>query len=97
MIIRRSAASRTKWWRPVEAAHAFEPGMRSPGAASCLVEAEGIAVPRPAAKDGTPSENLDDRARRVQALMAVLTGDVPGERAERRGADALGGAPWGRS
>jgi predicted RecB family nuclease len=47
------------------------------------VEAEGIAVPRPAAKDGMPPEKLDDRARRVQALMAVLTADVPGERAER--------------
>jgi hypothetical protein len=47
------------------------------------VEARGTPVPRPTAKEGTPSEKIDDRARRVQALMAVLTADVPGERADR--------------
>jgi uncharacterized protein len=47
------------------------------------VEAKGIVVPRPTAKDGSPSEKLDDRARRVQALMEVLTAEIPVERADR--------------
>lgn len=47
------------------------------------VEAGGTPVPRPAPKDGAAPEKLDDRARRVQALMAALTADVPADRAER--------------
>jgi hypothetical protein len=40
-------------------------------------------VPRPEPKDGIAPEKLDDRARRVQALMIALTSDIPMERAER--------------
>ena len=47
------------------------------------VEAGGTPVPRPAPKDGAAPETLDDRARRVQALMAALTANVPADRAER--------------
>lgn len=47
------------------------------------VEAGGTSVPRPVPKDGAAPEKLDDRARRVQALMAALTADVPADRAER--------------
>ena len=43
----------------------------------------GTSVPRPEPKDGTAPEKLDDRARRVQALMTALTGDVRAERAQR--------------
>lgn len=47
------------------------------------VEAGGTPVPRPDTKDGTTPEKLDDRARRVQALMTALTADVPVERGQR--------------
>src|SRR5262245_20976704 len=47
------------------------------------VETGGTPVPRPVPKDGAAPEKLDDRARRVKALMAALTSDVPADRAER--------------
>jgi uncharacterized protein len=47
------------------------------------VEAGGTPVPRPVPKDGAAPEKLDERARRVQALMTALTADVPADRAER--------------
>ena len=47
------------------------------------IEAGGTSVPRPAPKDGAAPEKVDDRARRVQALMAALTADVPPDHAER--------------
>jgi predicted RecB family nuclease len=47
------------------------------------VEAGGTPVPRPIPEDGAAPEKLDDRARRVQSLMAALTADVPAERDER--------------
>jgi len=47
------------------------------------VEAGGTPVPRPLAKDGAAPQKLDDRARRVQALMTGLTAGVPSDRAHR--------------
>ena len=47
------------------------------------IEVGGTTVPRPEPKDGTAPEKLDDRARRVQALMTALTADVPAERGRR--------------
>jgi uncharacterized protein len=47
------------------------------------VERDGTPVPRPQPKDGAPSTEIDDRARRVLALMEALTADVPVDRAER--------------
>lgn len=47
------------------------------------VEAGGILVPRPMPKDGAAPEKIDDRAQRVQALMAALTTGVPPNRADR--------------
>ena len=47
------------------------------------VEAGGVQVPRLEPKDGAAPEKLDDRARRVQALMTALTADIPAERTER--------------
>jgi uncharacterized protein len=47
------------------------------------IEVGGTLVPRPERQDGTAPEKIDDRARRVQALMSVLTADVPAERSER--------------
>ena len=47
------------------------------------LEAGGTPVPRPVPKDGAAPEKLDDRARRVQALMAALTADIPVDRAKR--------------
>lgn len=47
------------------------------------VEAGGTLVPRPEPKDGAAPEKLDERGRRVQALVAALTADVPVDRAER--------------
>jgi len=47
------------------------------------LEAGGTPVPRPVPTDGAAPEKLDDRARRVQALMAALTADVPADRTER--------------
>lgn len=46
-------------------------------------ESGGTPVPRPAPKDGAAPEKLDERARRVLALMAALTADVPSDRRER--------------
>jgi AAA domain len=47
------------------------------------MEAGGTQIPRPEPKDGSAPEKLDDRARRVAALMAALTAGVPAERTER--------------
>jgi uncharacterized protein len=47
------------------------------------LEATGSLVPRPRSSDGVASEQPDERARRVEALFAALTGDVPAERADR--------------
>jgi uncharacterized protein len=47
------------------------------------IEAGGTQVPRPQPEDGSPSPKLDERARRVQALITKLTADLPAERAER--------------
>jgi uncharacterized protein len=49
------------------------------------IETGGTPVPRPEHKDGTAPEKLDDRARRVQALMTALTADVPADRVLRDG------------
>ncbi len=46
--------------------------------------AAGQAIPRPTLKDGAAPQKVDDRARRVQALMVALTADKPPpERSER--------------
>lgn len=45
--------------------------------------ARGDDLPRPEPKPGDPSEALDERTQRLQALMEVLTCDVPEEPAER--------------
>ncbi len=47
------------------------------------VEANGTPVPRPAPQEDAASEKVDDRARRVLALVAALTADIPADRAER--------------
>lgn len=47
------------------------------------VEAGGTSLPRPVAQNGAAPEKLDERARRVQALVVALTADVPAERSER--------------
>jgi predicted RecB family nuclease len=47
------------------------------------VEANGTPVPRPAPKDGAAPEKVDDRSRRMQALVAGLTADVPPDRDAR--------------
>jgi len=47
------------------------------------LEAAGTPVPRPVPKDGAAPDKLDDRARRVQGLMAGLTTNVPVERTGR--------------
>lgn len=47
------------------------------------VEAGGTPVPRPAPKDSAPSAKIDERARRVQGLIATLTKDVPLDRSAR--------------
>ena len=44
---------------------------------------QGIEVPRPAARDGEPSEDLSERQARVAALVARLTRDVPADAALR--------------
>src|SRR2546428_4510731 len=38
---------------------------------------------RPEPGDGAPPPAIDERGRRVRALMAALTADVPADRAER--------------
>src|SRR5207248_6025040 len=47
------------------------------------VEAKGTPVPRPVPKDSAAPEKVDDRARRVQALVAALTANVPLDHRER--------------
>lgn len=47
------------------------------------VEAGGTPVPRLTPKDGAAPEQIDDRSRRVQALMDALIADVPVDHAER--------------
>ena len=47
------------------------------------LEAAGTEVPRPQLADGTASEPITERARRVQALVAALTAGIPTERSER--------------
>jgi uncharacterized protein len=47
------------------------------------VEADGREVPRPERKDGAASDVIDERARKVQAVVAALTADVPPDPAER--------------
>ena len=49
-----------------------------------LVEG-GDDIPRPTPDDGAPSEGVDERQQRVQALMARLLADVPLECDERSG------------
>jgi predicted RecB family nuclease len=43
-----------------------------------LIE-RGKNIPRPAAKDGAPSEGLDERQRRVAAIVEALTADLPAD------------------
>jgi predicted RecB family nuclease len=45
--------------------------------------AEGTEIPRPALGEGAPSEELDERQKRVAALTAQLTAGLPLEAAER--------------
>ncbi len=47
-----------------------------------LVDA-GKIIPRPAVGDGMPSEELDERQKKVAALVAQLTADIPFNPAER--------------
>ena len=47
------------------------------------LEKNGTVIPRPAAKDGAPSETLDERQKRVAALVAQLTENIPIDPAER--------------
>ena len=47
------------------------------------LEAQGTPVPRPVPKEGTAPEKVDERARRVQALIEKLTADVPRDRGDR--------------
>jgi len=47
------------------------------------LEAAGTEVPRPKPADGTASEPITDRARRVQTLFAALTAGISTERTER--------------
>ncbi len=47
------------------------------------VEASGISVPRPAPGEGAAPEAVDEKARRVQALVDALTAGVSPDRAAR--------------
>jgi len=47
-----------------------------------LVE-RGQVIPRPEVGDGAPSEELDERQKKVAALVAQLTADIPFNPAER--------------
>ncbi len=47
------------------------------------IERQGTPVPRPPLQEGTAPEAVDERARRVRALMEALTADVPAARPER--------------
>ncbi len=51
-------------------------------------EESGTHVPRPGIKDGTPSEELDERQKRVAALTSELLEDVPADPAARTGEQA---------
>ena len=48
-----------------------------------LLEAAGTEVPRPEQTDGTASEPVTERARRVQALLDALIAGIPAEPSER--------------
>ena len=43
----------------------------------------GAEIPRPALGDGAPSEELDERQKRIAALTVRLTADIPADAAER--------------
>jgi predicted RecB family nuclease len=43
----------------------------------------GVAIVRPGLGDGAPSEELDERQRRVEALVSELTQDVPNDAGAR--------------
>jgi uncharacterized protein len=47
------------------------------------LEASGTPIPRPAPKEGAPSEKVDERAQRVAAAVATLTADVPPDPKDR--------------
>ena len=47
------------------------------------LEQTGTVIPRPAPKDGAPSEKLDERQKRVATLVAQLTENIPIDPAER--------------
>ncbi len=47
------------------------------------VIAGGVSVPRPQMEEGGASEQLDERARQVQATVAALTAGVSAERTQR--------------
>src|SRR5262249_13706167 len=47
------------------------------------LEAAGTEVPRPKQADGTASDPITARARRVQALFNALMAGMPAERSER--------------
>jgi predicted RecB family nuclease len=53
--------------------------------------AEGASIPRPAIGDGAPSEELDERQKRVAALVAQLTDGLPVAASERTSKQA---AQW---
>lgn len=54
------------------------------------LEHTGAVIPRPVVGDGAPSEELDERQKRVALLVAQLTEGVPVEPAERSDAEAAG-------
>lgn len=47
------------------------------------VERSGRAVPRPARRDDTPPESIDERDRRLQPIFDALVREVPLDRAQR--------------
>jgi len=55
------------------------------------LEAAGTEVPRPERADGTASEPITERARRVQALFDALMAGIPVERNERTDAQQAQG------
>jgi predicted RecB family nuclease len=53
------------------------------------LEARGTAIPRPAIREGAPSEELDERQKRVATLVAQLVDGIPvnpGERSQEQAA-----------
>jgi len=50
----------------------------------------GAVIPRPVVGDGEPSEELDERQKRVALLVAQLMEGVPVEAAERSDEEAAG-------